>query len=93
MRTVNKVEKHIGNNQETIRNQGGNTNNEVDNTEQNNIYLALIYIAFDNINWEIMFIIMQTIGIDRKLVYMLYKNQYAIIRIDNETVNAKVKRR
>jgi len=51
--------------------------------------------AFDNVNWKVMFNMMKRLGIkytDRKLLYNLYKDELAVIRIQDEVEEAKINR-
>jgi len=51
--------------------------------------------AFDNVNWKFMFKIMKRLGIkytDRKLLYNLYKDELAVIRIQDEEEEVKINR-
>lgn len=60
-------------------------------------FIAFVDIekAFDNVNWEIMFKIMKRAGIatkERKLLYQLYKNEIAIIKIGDIQKESKIKK-
>jgi hypothetical protein len=58
-------------------------------------FIAFVDIekAFDNVNWKLMFNIMTRVGIkhaDRKLLYKLYKDELAVIKIQNNVEEAKI---
>ncbi|VVC30378.1 Reverse transcriptase domain [Cinara cedri] len=49
--------------------------------------------AFDNVNWKLMFNMMARVGIkqeDRKLLYKLYKDELAVIKIQDNVEEAKI---
>jgi len=60
-------------------------------------FIAFVDIekTFDNVNWKVMFKMMKRLGIkytDRKLLYNLYKNEFAVIRIQDEEEEVKINR-
>jgi len=65
---------------------------------QNKItYVAFIDIekAFDKIDWQVMFSIRKKLDLyfkDRRIIYNLYKDQNAEIKINNEIASAKIRR-
>lgn len=49
--------------------------------------------AFDNVNWKLMFNMMTRVGIkhaDMKLLYKLYKDELAVIKIQDNVEEAKI---
>ena len=51
--------------------------------------------AFDNVNWEIMFKILEKLGIkyrDRRVLFNLYKEQMAVIEIGKEKETAEIRK-
>jgi len=60
------------------------------------IFIAFVDIekAFDNVNWTLMFNMMTRVGIkhaDRKLLYKLYKNELAVVKIQDRRRRIKNK--
>jgi len=60
-------------------------------------FIAFVDIekAFDNVNWKVMFKMMKRSGIkyiDMKLLYNLYKDEFAVIRIQDEEEEVKINR-
>lgn len=52
--------------------------------------------AFDNVNWKILFNIMENVGIDikdRNILHAIYKNQKAEIKINFTTKAANIQKR
>lgn len=61
------------------------------------IYLSFINIekAFDNIDWAIMFTIVMKLDLlfkNKRFVYNLYKNKNTQIKINEKSINIKVRR-
>ena len=51
--------------------------------------------AFDNVNWRIIFQILERLGVkyrDRRVLYNLYKEQVAIVEIGNEREIGKIRK-
>jgi len=62
------------------------------------IFIAFVDIkkAFDNVNWKIIFNMMKRLGIkytDGKILYNLYKDELAVIKIQYEVEKAKINKR
>ena len=60
-------------------------------------FIAFVDIekAFDNVNWEIMFKMLRRAGVaitERKLLYQLYKNEIAIIKMENIQKESRIKK-
>ena len=60
-------------------------------------YMASVDLekSFDNVNWNKMFEILRTIGLrfrDRGIIYNLYKDQVAIIRVEDQERQASIKK-
>ena len=64
---------------------------------EESVYVGFIDLekAFDNVKWEIIFNILKQAGIkfrERRLIYILYQNQMAIINIGDKEREAKIKK-
>jgi len=60
-------------------------------------FIALVDFkkAFDNINWKIMFKMMKRSGVtitEKKLLHQLYKNEIAIIKMEDIQNESKIKK-
>lgn len=61
------------------------------------VYLGFVDLekAFDNVSWRKMFMVLKTIGIkyrERRVIHNLYKEQVAVVRMEEEEREAKVRK-
>ena len=71
----------------------------LENRIQKNVPTFLAFVdlekAFDNVDWNKLFMILKMTGIkykERRIIFNLYKNQTAVIRIDGYEREAEIKK-